>query len=97
MRQFRLRLSVIFFVGIDLLSKYLFYDLKYLEHSFLIRPVLNKGISRSLPVPFIIITVISIFALGVFIRLFSTRKLGRLITGVLIAGTLGNLIDRLIY
>lgn len=52
--------STAFFIGLDLLSKYVFYNLKYLNDTTLIRPVLNKGISRSLPVPFILILTISI-------------------------------------
>jgi len=89
--------STIFLVGLDLLSKYIFYNLKYLEHISLIWPALNKGISRSLPVPFFITITISIIGLGAFIWLFVTKKLGRVISALLIWGTIGNLIDRLTY
>ena len=97
MRHFKLRIWVIIFTGLDLLSKYVFYNFKYLNETTLIRPALNKGISRSLPVPFFIIIGISVIGIGVFIRLFTKRKVNRLIASLLIAGTLGNLIDRIIY
>ena len=87
------------FVGIalDLLSKYVFYDMKYLEHFSLFTPVFNEGISRSLPVPLIIIILISIGGIAAFIRLFKDKKINRIIAALLIAGTIGNLIDRIIY
>jgi len=85
------------FVGIDLLSKYVFYNMKYLEHFSLFTPVFNEGISRSLPVPLIIIILISIGGIAVFIRLFKDKKINRIIAALLIAGTIGNLIDRIIY
>ena len=89
--------STAFFVGLDMLSKDIFYNLRYLNDTTLIRPVLNKGISRSLPVPFILIIGISIIGIGAFIRLFAKKKINRLITAFLIAGTVGNMIDRFIY
>jgi len=97
MRHLKLRIGVIIFTGLDLLSKYVFYNVKYLDETTLIRPALNKGISRSLPVPFFIIIGISILGIAAFIRLFAKRKVNRSIAALLIAGTLGNLIDRIIY
>lgn len=97
MRQIKLRIGIAILVGIDMISKHVFYNLKYLDETALIRPVLNKGISRSLPVPMMIIIGISILGIGVFIWLFIKKHIGRSITILLIAGTLGNLIDRFIY
>ncbi|MFA6256317.1 MAG: signal peptidase II [Candidatus Absconditabacterales bacterium] len=97
MKHLKLRISVIILVGIDILSKYFFYNLKYLNETSLILPVLNTGISRSLPVPFILMITISVVGIGAFIWLFATKKIGRGITALLIAGTAGNLIDRFIY
>jgi len=85
------------FVGIDLLSKYIFYTKEYLEQFSLFTPAFNEGISRSLPVPLIIIILISIGGIAAFIRIFLKKKINRIIAALLIAGTIGNLIDRIIY
>jgi signal peptidase II len=84
-------------LGLDLISKHFFYNLNYLEHTAIIDSVLNQGISRSLPVPFIIIIGVSIIGIGAMLRLYKTKHIWYIITGVLLAGTLGNFIDRLIY
>ena len=97
MKHFKLRTWVIILVIIDMLSKYLFYNIHYLNHSSRIVPVLNTGISRSLPVPFLLILLISCVGIWLFIWLFTRKKLNRWIAAILIAGTLGNLIDRFIY
>ncbi len=97
MRQFKLWTGVGILLGIDMISKYIFYTLKYMQDSILIRPVLNTGISRSLPLPFILILWVSILGIGAFIRLFVKNKIGLVVTTLLIAGTAGNLIDRLVY
>ncbi|MEI8009356.1 MAG: signal peptidase II [bacterium] len=96
MKDIKLRAGIIIFTGSDMISKYFFYNRQYLNHTLYILPILNKGISRSLPVPFIIIMIISILGMGIFIRLFTTKKINRIITTLLIAGTLGNMIDRVL-
>ena len=96
MKQVKLRAGIIVFTGLDILSKYIFYNLKYLNETKAIQPMFNKGISRSLPVPFFIIISISIVGIGVFIRLFMKKKINRIISTLLIAGTMGNLIDRVL-
>ena len=96
MRHIKLRWGIIIFTGIDMVSKYFFYNRQYLTHTSYILPILNKWISRSLPVPFMIIMIISILGIGAFIRLFTKKKINRSITTLLIAGTMGNLIDRIL-
>lgn len=97
MRHLKLRIWTIIFIGLDLLSKYVFYNFKYLNETTLIRPVLNKGISRSLPVPYLIIIGITIIGIVAFFWLFIKKKINRIIASLLIAGTIGNLVDRIIY
>ncbi len=97
MKYFKFSLRILILIGLDLISKYLFYNLRYLEDTSLIRPVINTGISRSLPVPFLIIILISIVGIWLFIRLYVKNKLSRITTAFLIAGTIGNFIDRIIY
>src|SRR5574344_129824 len=88
-------IGILIGVGLDLLTKYLFYDMRYLETFPLFNAAFNKGISRSLPVPLILVFVISFAGIGAFIRLFLTKKTNRIMTVLLIAGTAGNLIDRI--
>jgi len=97
MKHLKLRSWISILVIIDMLSKYFFYNMNYLNDTTLIRPVLNVGISRSLPVPFIIIILISVVGIAAFIRLFVTKKINRIITALLIGGTIWNLIDRILY
>ncbi len=97
MKHIKLRTLVIIMIGIDLASKYLFYTLRYLDGSMVILPVFNTGISWSLPVPLIVTIIISVLGIGAFLRLFIKRKISRIITAFLIAGTAGNLIDRILY
>lgn len=85
MKQIKLRIGIAILVGIDMISKYIFYNLNYLDETALIRPVLNKGISRSLPVPMIIIIAISIVGIGVFVWLYTAKELKREIATLLIA------------
>lgn len=97
MKHLKLRISVAILITIDLLSKYLFYNLKYLNETTLIFPTLNTGISRSIPMPLVLILIISVLGIGGIIWLYTHKKIGRIITTLLIAGTAGNLIDRSIY
>ncbi len=97
MKYFRLWIRISLGVLIDMVSKYFFYNVKYLEDISLIRPTLNTGISWSLPVPFTIIIAISIVGIVGFIYLYTKQKLGYIATILLIWGTIGNLIDRIIY
>ncbi|MEI6773695.1 MAG: signal peptidase II [bacterium] len=50
-----------------------------------------------MPVPFILIILVSIGGIGAFLWLCITKKFGRGIGALLIAGTIGNLIDRILY
>ncbi|MDD3262297.1 MAG: signal peptidase II [Candidatus Absconditabacteria bacterium] len=83
------------FLFIDLLTKYFFYDLKIAESLLFINPVLNTGVSRSIPVHAIISIAIAIFALVLFIWLYFKKYISLIIATLLIAGTLGNMIDRI--
>jgi len=97
MNKRKLPTTIGILVGLDLVSKYVFYDLKYLEHSFFVTPAFNTGISRSLPLPYLLIILVSCIGIGAIVRLYSKKKIGRIITGMLLSGTIGNFIDRVIY
>lgn|SRR5690554_322784 len=64
--------------------------------------ILNKNISFGIPVPPFVIYAVILVALGVFIYLFKsvnfkTAKIFSISVSLFIAGTTGNLIDRIIY
>lgn len=88
---------IIVWLGLDLVSKHFFYNLGYLENIAIIEAVLNKGISRSLPLPFYSIIGVSILGILAILRLYKTKYIWNIITGVLLAWALGNFIDRLVY
>ncbi len=88
---------IIVWLGLDLVSKHFFYNLGYLENIAIIEAVLNKGISRSLPLPFYSIIGVSILGILAILRLYKTKYIWNIIPGVLLAWALGNFIDRLVY
>lgn len=97
MKYLKLTSIVSIGLGLDLISKHFFYNLRCFEHTPIINPVLNQGISRSLPVPFLIILGVTIIGLVAILRLYKTKHIWYFITGLLLAWTLGNFIDRLIF
>ena len=97
MKYIKLWLGILTLIGVDMLSKFFFYNFNYLNETTYILPILNKGISRSLPLPFIIIIITSVVGITIFVWLWIKKNINRIIAALLIAGTLGNLIDRLVY
>lgn len=81
----------------DLASKHIFYNLGYFRESIYVKAVLNTGVSWSIPLPFIVIIAVSVIGIGAIILLYKKKHIGEWITGLLLAGTIGNLIDRVIY
>jgi lipoprotein signal peptidase len=90
-------LLLIVLLWLDLGTKYLFYDLGIYKDLFLIEPIINMGISFSLDVSYFIVLPFSLLALWWFIYLFYYKSFPSIITLLLIAGTLWNLYDRVVY
>lgn len=85
-------------LGIDLLSKYLFYDINWFNDSiFFIKPILNTGISRSMPVEYYIVIPITIIFSIFLIWFWKKRHIDNISFAMLLAGALWNLFDRIIY
>ena len=82
---------------IDLLTKYLFYDLQIYKNSYWIEPAMNLWISFSWNIPYFIVIPVSLVVLWVFLYLYHTNAFSKLVTSFLIAGTLGNMYDRIVY
>ena len=93
--SFILVLSVL--LWLDLWTKYLFYNLALYKDAFLIEPVINTGISFSLDVSYLIVLPFSLLALCWFAYLYYYKSLSSIVTLLLIAGTLWNLYDRIVY
>lgn len=82
---------------LDIASKYLFYDLNIGEGILVFDPIFNFGIARSIGLPLIMTIVISIIALIWFFIVYFRGYINVFIAGFLIAGTLGNLFDRILF
>ncbi len=90
-------LGIIVLVAIDMLMKYLFYNLKRGEESRLLTPVLNTWIGRSIAVPLPIVGMLTAVIIWVIFYLRHRKHVATLPTLFFVAGALGNGLDRLIY
>lgn len=86
--------SVLSLVLIDLLTKFLFYDLKIWNSFLLLTPSFNYGIAWSLPVPLFFVLFVSLVFILVIFLLFSRLEIDFDVAMFLLAGTFWNLYDR---
>lgn len=86
-------LSSIVLLGIDLFTKYLFYDKQILSEIF--HPVMNYGISWSIPVHYALIYGIAFGMIVILTRLLVRKEISWRVFSFFLAGTLGNIIDRI--
>jgi signal peptidase II len=82
-------------IALDQISKYFFYDQNLLNNLDIIQPVFNTGISRSLPVPYLLTIFITVLILWYLIRLYNKNKISKRVVIFVIAGAIWNLIDRI--
>jgi len=83
-------------VILDQVSKWLFYDLKFLNDFYFINWVLNKGISWGITFfPYFFVVLLTLFFLVVIFYFWWNKKIGNLVFVLLFAWALGNLIDRI--
>lgn len=83
-------------VAIDQLSKYLFFNMRIGEPLSILTPLINYGVSRSIMLNKTLVIIISIIAIGIFIYLLKKKTLSRIVVVFFLAGTVGNLWDRII-
>ena len=95
MNKIKIWLLILVLLLIDRGTKYAFYDLRIGESLFFLTPVFNHGISRGIHINQIVIWCISLLALWFFVYLYYKKAISTWIFILLIAGTLGNLVDRL--
>lgn len=90
-------LILLLLLAADLFTKYIFFDKRYLADWFFIEPVLNRWISFSLAFPLDIVIILSLVALVVFVWMYYTKSLYMEAFILLVAGTIGNMYDRIVY
>lgn len=89
-------LSTLLLIGIDQLTKYFFYNQEIWSQLFFLEPLLNDGISRWMSMPTLVILIVSIVCIWLFIYLFHKKYFTVLDFSLLLAGTVWNLIDRIL-
>ena len=85
------------FLSLDLLTKYIFYDLELLSATRLIEPILNLGSAWSLPVPH---WITRLWAGALSVRLmyeYYKNNISYVVSGLIIAWAVWNSIDRILY
>lgn len=81
-------------LALDIVTKYIFFDMKIVNHIWFIQPMFNLGISRSMKVPWFVPICVWWISLLLFIIIYHRRYISWWMAALLIAGTLWNMIDR---
>ena len=81
---------------LDQIAKYFFYNQWFLSQLDILHPAFNTWVSRSVQIPLAVIILIAGFALGAFIVAYQRKYLTWIVFVFLLAGTLWNLVDRII-
>ena len=84
-------------VILDQLSKYYLFNMRYLSNYEIFEPVMNRWISFSRSLSYLLVVPLTLIALWVFIYLLRKKEISFVIFVLLCAGTVGNLLDRVIY
>ena len=79
----------------DQFSKWFFYDLKRGQELPFLYPTLNTGISRGVQVYLPMVILISFLGIWLFVFLWREKHLNDRVFVLFLAGTLGNLVDRI--
>ena len=79
------------------MTKELFYNKQFLADSWLFTPVLNTGIGWSIPVHMTLVLVLTAIIVLGSLYLRKNKELNFRTTVFLLAGALGNGIDRVVY
>lgn len=85
----------IIFILLDQVSKYFFYDNKFLANLTFFEPSFNTWISRSLPVNIILVIVLTIIISVLILIWYKKNYIWKRATIFLIWWTIWNLIDRI--
>lgn len=89
--------TIVLLIALDLLTKYLLYNQAIGSQFALLEPAMNYGISFSIQVPYMIVIPLSIIAVVAFLYLYRYKSFPLWAMILLVAGTMGNLYDRIVY
>ena len=101
MKKSWVKISLMMIVGlglllVDLWTKHIFYGLAWWAEKSFLEPVFNLWVSWGIALPRLLIVVVAIFAIGLFVWMYIKKYFTWRMLAFLLAGTLGNLLDRLI-
>lgn len=96
-KYWKLILWIILLLWIDWWSKYLFYNLKIWKEFWLLEPVFNQWISWWISANILIVIFVSFIWLWAFFWLWREKYFSSLSFWFLIAWTIWNLLDRIIF
>ena len=97
-RKLLILFIVILLIVLDLLTKYIFFDLKVWSNNFFITPVLNSGISRGIwGFPIEVIILLTIVFLWFIFYFWWKQKVDDLVFIFLFSGAIWNFVDRLFF
>ena len=88
---------LVWLVFLDLATKWVFYTHHFANTWIIIKPIFNTGVSRSLQVPMIVTILIGWISLMLFYVMYHQKYITRYFAALLMAGTIGNLVDRMIF
>lgn len=94
-KNFKIWLLMLVLFAWDQLSKWFFYDLKRGQELPFLYPTLNTGISRGVQVYLPMVILISFLGIWLFVFLWRKKHLNDRVFVLFLAGTLGNLVDRI--
>ena len=89
--------TVLWLIACDLDSKYFLYNKALWSDSVFLQPILNTWISRSVQLSYMIVIPITLVALFWFVYLWHKKYISWLVLILLLAWSLWNLYDRVIY
>jgi len=96
-KHFRWFLALMFgLLSVDLATKYIFFDKQIASNIGFIQPMFNLGISRSIQVPWFVSICVWWISLLLFIIIYHRRYISWWMAAMLIAGTLWNMVDRIL-
>ena len=102
---------ILFFLAWDLVSKYVFYNMRIWSERDVLVPLLNTGVARSIPIPQLFTILLTCAMIIVFIYIWkkwllytyiwiTSSRMLYICNGamtLLVAGSIGNLYDRIVY
>ena len=88
---------MILLLWVDLFTKYFFFNKSYFSMYSFFHPVKNIGVSFSLSVSYFLVIPLTFVALFFFFDLYKKKFFSDTVFVLFVAGTLGNLYDRLLY